>query len=239
MIPITRNINLPKVPPKPSMINFVRTNTSTLNNPKSQTMQSTGNFSLNKKIKNSMSSHTISVHKPVPNRSPSLEFEKYKSEQSENGVFYLEANKLKLSYRPSLGIKEKKTLKFSKFWKKTEETKYSKDLAGTKVKTNLISGTDSEQESTMGKSNFSKKFRNFGLKKGAESSAHKSCYLNLIKMILLINSVTPLYYSALTIQRWLVKATKRKSNNMSQVPMRINHLLFCQDYPKSPHLAKT
>ena len=173
MIPITRNINPPKVPPKPAMINFVRTNTSTLNNPKSQTMQSTGNFSLNKKIKNSMSSHTISTHKPVPNRSPSLEFEKYKSEQSDGGAFYLEANKLKLSYRPSSDIKEKKTLKFSKFWKKTEETKYLKDFAGTNVETNLISGTDSERESAKGKSEFSKKLRNFGLKKSAASSAHK------------------------------------------------------------------
>jgi hypothetical protein len=173
MIPITHNINLPKVPPKPSMINFVRTNTSTLNNPKSQTMQSTGNFSLNKKIKNSMSSHTMAAHKPVPNRSPSLEFEKYKSEQSENGSFYLEANKLKFFYRPSSDIKEKKTLKFSKFWKKTEETKYSKHFAGTKVQTKVISGTDSEPESEKGKSNFSKKLRNFGLKKGAAGSAHK------------------------------------------------------------------
>lgn len=173
MIPITRNRNPPKIPPKPSMINFVKAKSSTQNYHKSQTLQPTGKISQQNKLKNSISSNTIHNAKSVPHRSPSCsEIGKYKPQQKD-GSFCLEANKVKLSNRPIMNTKEKKTLKFSKFWKKSDEPKNSIDILGSKNPSCSRSGSVSEQESEKYKSNFSKKLKNFGFKKGVVTSTSK------------------------------------------------------------------
>ena len=167
MIPITQKKAPPAVPPKPSMINFVGTKSSSL---RYQTMKSTKDFSQPRNLRSSLSSQSISATNYVKSQADSLKFKKCQSVENNDGSFLLEANKVKLSDRPELNCKEKRNLKFPKFWKKTQEEKQTKKIIETKTHQDCETIAGTENENVKRKSNFSKKMKSFGFKKGAATT---------------------------------------------------------------------
>ena len=133
-------------------------------------MKSTKDFSQPRNLRSSLSSQSISATNYVKSQADLLKFKKCQSVENNDGSFLLEANKVKLSDRPELNCKEKRNLKFPKFWKKTQEEKQTKKIIETKTHQDCETIAGTENENVKRKLNFSKKMKSFGFKKGAATT---------------------------------------------------------------------
>merc|ERR1712241_502550 len=109
-------------------------------------MKSKEDFSQSRNFRCSLPNQSISTTKYVNRQADSWKFKKCQSVENNDEPFFLEANKIKLSDRPDPNSREKKNLKFSKFWKKTEEEKQAKKIIGTKNHQDLEIITPKENE---------------------------------------------------------------------------------------------